>query len=214
MRQVRTIRYQEIAEDLRIEARRGSVRGRSAAAQRGRAVPHLRRQPGHDPQGARGAAGRGPGRRPPGVRLVRRRRARAPAAGPPRHARGAARAGSGMSSERRIGDFAFVRAPARIRQVLGRRQGAAGGPGEPGRRRAVRPRHRVLPRGARRAAVQGPGGRVVVLRPAAGRARRRGADDRGGGGRRDRRRAAGHPGRLAGAALRADHLGSRRVSPS
>ena len=51
----------------------------------------VRRQPGDGPAGARARARRGPRRRPPGLRLVRRHRAGAPAPGAPRHDRGPAR---------------------------------------------------------------------------------------------------------------------------
>ena len=42
-------------------------------------------------------------------------------------------------------DFGFVPAPARVRRGARRRHGAAGAPAQPGRRRAVRPGHRVVP---------------------------------------------------------------------
>ena len=48
-------------------------------------------------------------------------------------------------------------AAGRVRAAARRRQGAEGHPGQPGRRRAVRPGHRLVPRGARRRAEPGPG---------------------------------------------------------
>ena len=86
---MRRIRYQEIADDLRAAGHGGT--GRVVAAQRVGAVGPVRRQPGHRAPRPRAGPRRRPDRRPPGVRLVRRHRAGAPAPRAPRHDRGPAR---------------------------------------------------------------------------------------------------------------------------
>ena len=86
-------------------------------------------------------------RRPPGLRVVRRHRAGAPAAGAPRHDRGPARAAGGAAPSARSSEFAFVDAArARPRRSARRRRsGPARRARQPGRRRAVRHRHGVVP---------------------------------------------------------------------
>ncbi len=63
----------------------------------------------------------------------------------------------GRSSERKVVGFGFVAAPPRVRQVLGTVDRARGAAGQPGRRRAVRPGHGVVPGGGGRPAVAGRG---------------------------------------------------------
>ena len=88
--------------------------GRIAAAERVRAVGRVRRQPGHGAPGARAGPRRGADRRPPGVRLVRRHRAGAPAPRAPRHDRGPAR---GRRAPRRAaGHRVRLRRAARARR--------------------------------------------------------------------------------------------------
>ena len=79
-------------------SRRSSGAGSRPASSRGRAPPErvaavgrVRREPRDGTAGARRAARGRADRRPPGPRLVRRRRSAAPVARPPRHDRGAAR---------------------------------------------------------------------------------------------------------------------------
>ena len=83
------------------------------------------------------------------------------------------------------------------------RLGAAGAAAQPGRRRALRPRHRVVPRGVRRRAEPGRRGALTVLRAARRPPGWRHPDDRCGGGLRVGGRAAPREGGLAAAALRA-----------
>ena len=102
IRQVREIRYQSIADDLRTPGRAGasSPPGASCPSE-AELSASLRGQPDHGPQGARGAPRRGPGRRPAGLRLVRGRRPAAPVARPARHDRGpAGRLGRALGAPR------------------------------------------------------------------------------------------------------------------
>ena len=210
--QVREIRYRAIADDLRRRVEAGEFAAGRTAAERGRAVGSVRGQPGHDPQGARAAARRGAGRRPPGLRLVRGRRPAAPVARPARHHRGAAGrvracgpsgASSTSGSCRRRRGSGRCSASTTVLEV--RRLNLADG--EPFARVTV-----WCPERPRRAPVARRRRAGVVLRADRPAARRRGADDRRRGGRRARRRAARGAGGVAGAALRADHLGPRRAA--
>ena len=72
---------------------------------------------------------------------------------------------SGVRSERRVLDFGFVAAPPRVRQVLGVDDRARGAPAQPGRRRAVRPGHGVVPGGAGRPPLAGRRRAGPLLRP-------------------------------------------------
>ena len=83
------------------------------------------------------------------------------AAEPVRQTARAARHDRGRSSRRRHAprahgsiEFAFERATGQVRDAARRRPGAAGQAGEPGRRRAVRRRHGVVPGRARPAACR------------------------------------------------------------
>ncbi len=202
----RTIRYQEIADDAARSGRRWRVRRRQAAAERGRAVARVRRQPGHDPPRARGAARRGAASTPargsagswPADPMRQTPR-------PPGHDRG---------PDGRVGHpprAADPRVRLRRRQQPRRRRaryraGAAGQAAEPRRRRAVRRRDRVVPGRARPAACpaldveRSPFYELLDI-PLRGATQTIGADAASA----DRRRPARHPGWLAGAALRAGH---------
>ena len=194
-------------------------RRRPASSRAGRLLPSeaelsrdLRRQPGHGPPGARGAARRGAGRLPPGLRVVRGRRPGAPALGRlgTIESQLAARGHALRAADPRL--RASSPRPPRVRELLGRRHGAAGPAAQPGRRRAVRPGHGVVPRAlgaelSRADVERSPfyellastlGGAVQTIGAAAASAARR--------------RAAGSARRLAGAALRADHVDRRRAS--
>src|SRR6478736_2717181 len=137
----------------------------AAAPQRVRAVRRVFGQPGDGSPSARDPPGGGTGRLPAGLRVVRRHRPAAAEPGPAGHHRTpAGRRGGGV-------DPAGPRLPVRERPAprpagARVRLGAAGAPVEPGRRRALRPRHRVVPRGVRRRAEPGRRRAVTVLRTA------------------------------------------------
>ena len=171
----------------------------------------LRRQPGHGPQGARGRsatrAWSTPARASAGSSPPTRCASRS--AGSARSRRQLAE--SGVASERRILDFAFVAAPAAVRRGARRRAGARGAAAQPRRRRAVRPGHGVVPRASSAPRCRAPTSSAPPFYELLDvDARRRHADDR----RRGRRPRAdaellGVPGRLAGAACAS---GSRATS--
>ena len=144
----------------------GRVRRRAAAAERGRAVGTRTRPAGSRSAGrsrrcatrawstpARASAGSWPPTRCASAR-------------PARHDRGPA---GGRGARSRAADPRLrlrARRRPRCRQVLGVDTVLEVAPAQPGRRRAVRPRHGVVPRGARRRAVAGRRRAVAVLRAA------------------------------------------------
>ncbi len=113
--------------------------------------------------------------------------------------------GGGKLSERKVEEFAFETRAGSGPQAARRRPGAAGQAGQPGRRRAVRRGHRVVPRRARRQPVARRRRAAAVLRTARPRSARRHPDDRGRPRRRGRCPVARRAARLAGAAVPARH---------
>ena len=212
IRQVRTIRYREIADDLRRRVEAGEfAAGRllpSEAELSGaysasrvtirKALEELRDEGLIDARQGFGwfvADDTG-----------------APVARPSGHASRSSSRSPARRSQRKILDFGFIKPPARVRQVLGvdkvlqvRRLNLADG-------RALRPRHGVVPGGARRATLS----RAQVEQSSfydllAGRPRRRGADHRRGRREHARRRAPRDPEGIAGPACAS---GSRPTPPA
>ena len=192
--------------DRRRAARAGvGERGRLAAAERVGAVGAVRRQPGHRAPGPGAGPRRGADRRPPGVRVVRRHRAGAPAPRAPRHDRGPAR---GRRAPRRAaGDRVRLRRPARAgaaRSSASTRCCASSGSTSPTASRS--PSSRC---GARPSSGASLSREDVERRPfyelLGDPAARRHADDRRRLRRARRRRAAARPRRRAAAALPAGH---------
>ena len=114
---------------------------------------------------------------------------------------------SGIHPERRILEFEFARASGHVARGVGHGAGPAGETAQPRRRGALRRRHRVVPSGARPAPVAGGGRAVALLRAPRHPAPRCDADHRRGCCICNERETAARAGRLAGAALRAGHQG-------
>ncbi len=201
----RTIRYREIAADLRERVERRRVRRRARCCPARPTCPGPTRPAGSPSAGRwRCSATRAsstPARASAGS--CNRTCCASVSAGCPRSRISWRR--SGITPERRVLDFAFVAAEPRVRRVLGteqvlrvRRLNLADG--EPFARVTV-----WCPATLGRPAVARRRGAVAVLRAAPRAAGRRHADDRRGGGVGRRRQPARHPGRFARAALRAHH---------
>ena len=164
------MRYLDLADALRARIAAGDVGAGRRAAERGRAGPGVRHQPGHRAPGARPAAPGGARHQPPGRGLVRRAsiRCASRSGGSPRskpRSRPPARTAGPRASSRSGSSTRPARVADRAR-TRRRRRGAARRARQPRRRRAVRARHRVGARRSRRRRVARRRRAGAVLRPA------------------------------------------------